>query len=453
MNQTETAIAVSNALSTRKMRENYFGEFIGGQIEVGRNLICQYKYPENPQFFDFNTVYKRIGPARAIIDKKTEATWAAWPTVRDVVNFNDDGEADYQEDGVKSKFEAAWFALLKNRKLKLKTRLQALDRKQLIGRFGGLMIVAKGVNNLSASDPMPPLSPGAIISIKAYSEGQLEINQWHEDPATAECGQPKMYMVKDFGADGRLLTFECHPSRIIAYSSSADDGAFYGDPELQACFYALLDWEKIRMSSAEGMKKNADQRSVITLDDGTSAPSAPALKQIGEDVNAFNNGEKNTIMMTKADLKSLSSTMGDPTQAAELCEKEIAARSGMPTTEIFGYQTGRLASEKDNDKWNGRVAERRDGPGTDVIMLFIDWCIEYGVLPEPEGDIVIDWPDAREPSKSDKLAMAEQASNIRDKIVKAGGIGSNVITDQYIADLLGVKVEDVETDIDESLDD
>jgi hypothetical protein len=38
----------------------------------------------------------------------------------------------------------------------------------------------------------------------------------------------------------------------------------------------------------------------------------------------------------------------------------------------------------------------------------------------PDGEVVIDWPDAREPSKSDKLRMGEQSATIIEKLNRAG---------------------------------
>jgi len=62
----------------------------------------------------------------------------------------------------------------------------------------------------------------------------------------------------------------------------------------------------------------------------------------------------------------------------------------------------------------------------------------------PDGEVVIDWPDAREASQSDKLAMGEQAANIRYKIYQSGGVPESVIPDSYFHETLDIDVVDAE---------
>ena len=69
-------------------------------------------------------------------------------------------------------------------------------------------------------------------------------------------------------------------------------------------------------------------------------------------------------------------------------------------------------------------------------------------MPQPQGEIFIEWADAREPSESDKLAMAKTAAEIRGIIYKSGGDGAEVIPDSYFHDKLSININDIDFDRD-----
>ena len=110
-------------------------------------------------------------------------------------------------------------------------------------------------------------------------------------------------------------------------------------------------------------------------------------------------------------------------------------------TQLMGYQTGKLASEKDGDKWNSGVMMRREGFGTTLIMAHLDAFMKIGALPRPSGEIVIDWPDARDPSRSDKLAMGERSANIIEKLNRAG------VNPDIIEAIANSMLEDMDIDV------
>lgn len=440
-------------------------QFMGYQLETTRDLICMYGYPRAPSFTDYYAIYKRIGPARAGCDIKVDDTWSDWPKVQDVTTFKPDGTPDYSGDQ-KTAFESALHDLFNDRKLALKDRIRSLDRKQRVGQYAASLIVAKDNSGAQMTAPLQNLSEGQLVKLVPLFESQVEEIQWDNDPTSPTYGEPTMYQINEFAtgrkSQGQNRSFECHPSRLIVAAEGAEDGTNYGTPAMQSCFYALMDWEKIRMSAAEGMKKNADQRSVISLKDGSNLPSPGSAEAeiMDENINDFDKGKQSTLMMSDATMSALNSNMGDPTKSAELCEKEIAAGFKITMTKLFGYQTGKLASEKDQDKDNNETMDRRNGFGTELLLKHLDKFIDLGLLPAPTGEIVIDWPDAREPSESDKLSMASTAATIRLNVAKSGGIGEAVIPDSYFHEKLGITSEmldeveiDIPTEEDSEMDD
>ena len=426
--QAQPPLAIeTNALSEKYHAQNQMlagrADFLGFQMEPTRNLICQYGYPEAPTFQHYYSAYIRIGLAAAGCDMPVDAVWSDWPTIRDVTEFDSDGKPIYN-DTVTTDFEVELKKLLNNKKLALKDRVRSLDRKQRVGRYAGSMIVARDINRAKPSEPLKNLVPGQLVKLVPLYESQVQEIQWDTDETSPTYGEPTMYQINEYSTGakslGQMRSFECHPSRLIMAAEGAEDGTIYGKPAMQPCFYALLDWEKIRMSAAEGTKKNADQRAIGSIKEGTNMPTGKLAEYLDEDVQDFESGKLSMLVTKGMDVTPFNANMGDPTRSAELCEKEIAAGFNATMTELMGYQTGKLASEKDQDKNNTRTMNRRNGFGTHLLMQHIDKFVGLGLLPVPDGEVVIDWPDAREPSKSDKLGMGEQSATIIEKLNRAG---------------------------------
>lgn len=447
--QAQPPLAIeTNAISEKYHALNQLtagrADFMGFQLEPTRSLICQYGYPEAPTFNHYYSVYQRIGLAAAGCDMPVDAVWADWPTIRDVTSFDSDGKPEY-DDAMVTDFEAELKKLFNNKKLALKDRIRSLDRKQRIGRYAGSLIVARDISGAKMNEQLMNLLPGQLVKLVPLYESQVVESQWDTDQTSPTYGEPTMYQINEYSTGakslGQMRSFECHPSRLIMAAEGAEDGTIYGKSAMQSCFYALMDWEKIRMSSAEGTKKNADQRAIGSIKEGTNMPTGKLAEYLDEDVQDFESGKLSMLVTKGMDVTPFNSNMGDPTRSAELCEKEISAGFRAPMTQLMGYQTGKLASEKDGDKWAGEVMNRRDGFGTHLLMQHIDKFVGLGLLPIPDGEVVIDWDDAREPSKSDKLKMGEQSANIIQKIYSAG------VSPDIIDSIANSMLEDMDIDV------
>lgn len=220
--------------------------FMGEQLETKRNLICQYGYPEAPTFSNFYSLYRRIGLAKAGCDMPVDSVWSDWPTIRDVTEFDSDGEPEYNDE-VKTPFEIELNKLIKDQKLSFKDRVRSLDRKQRIGQYAGSLIVARDANAAKMDQPLENLLPGNLVKLVPLFESQLKESQWETDLTSPNYGEPTMYMVAEFATGSKSMgqnrSFNCHPSRLIMAAEGAEDGTIYGTPAMMGCFYALMDWE------------------------------------------------------------------------------------------------------------------------------------------------------------------------------------------------------------------
>jgi hypothetical protein len=343
--ERKAELFTANALSPkyRELQNLVSGrrDFLGGQLETTRSLICQYGYPEAPCFNDYYTVYTRIGPAAAGCDMPVNDTWSDWPQVQEVTKYKPNGEPDYSGDQL-TEFETAVSKLFGDRKLNLKQRVKSLDRKQRVGDYAASLIVARDSTGAKMNEPL--LRAEKIVKLVPLYQSQVIESQWDTDPTSPTYGEPTMYQVREFATGAKSLgqnrSFDCHPSRLILAAEGSEDGTNQGRPAMQSCFYALMDWEKIRMSSAEGTKKNADQRNILSLREGSNLPTGENAEIMDENIAEFERGDSSTLMISDATMSSLNSTISDPTKAAELCEKDIAAGFNRS---MSGFLVGRIS--------------------------------------------------------------------------------------------------------------
>ena len=68
----------------------------------------------------------------------------------------------------------------------------------------------------------------------------------------------------------------------------------------------------------------------------------------------------------------------------------------------------------------GTMMNRRRGFVNEMIYQVIDRFIDLGFLPEPQGEIYIEWSDLTEPSTGDKLELGERMMRIDDGRYKTG---------------------------------
>lgn len=413
------------SLSNRKLQRSIAG-LLGNPVETNRNIICQYGYPEEPCFSDFYSIGTRTGLGKAVINRKVDKTWATWPEMFDVSSFDDKGKpADFFND---SDFIKQFDALVKSRKLQFWPRLKEGDKRQRYGQYAGLLLVVRDPKGRKPSEPIEGLKPGMLEKIVPLYEDQLEVSGWETDESSPRYGEPKMYQVnenafiKSLKDTSSKRAMQVHPSRIVILSENANDGSIYGYSALQGCLYACMDYEKARMSSAEGIKRQNSQRYVTSLQDGASLPKADSVEaeMMDENFRDFDNGDQTSLLIAKANVTPFNATFHDPDTLMKWCANEAAASDGLSAVEYVGHQTGERASREDNEKTANTIMERCLGFGTSMVMQVVDRLIDIGILPRPNGTPFIKWQDQRDPSLADKLEMIERMGSINEKFVRSG---------------------------------
>lgn len=413
------------SLSNRKLQRSIAG-LLGNTIETNRNIICQYGYPEEPCFSDFYSIGTRTGLGKAVINRKVDKTWATWPEMFDVRAFDGKGKpAEFYND---SDFIRQFDAMVKSRKLHFWDRIKEGDKRQRYGQYAGLLLVVRDPKGRKPSEPVDGLKPGMLEKIVPLYEDQLEVSEWENNESSPNYGEPRMYQVnenafiKSLKDTSAKRAMQVHPSRIVILSENANDGSIYGYAALQGCLYACMDYEKARMSSAEGIKRQNSQRYVTSLQDGASLPKADSVEaeMMDENFRDFDNGDQTSLLIAKANVTPFNATFHDPDTLMTWCANEAAASDGLSAVEYVGHQTGERASREDNEKTANAIMERCYGFATSIVMTITDRLIDIGILPRPNGTLHLKWQDQRDPSLADKLEMIERMSGINQKNALSG---------------------------------
>lgn len=429
---------IINAEQARTL-QSILGLNTGYTLENGRDIICQYKYPQSPTFKDFYAIGNRTGLGAAVIKHKVEKCWSTTPVIKDVTKFDDNGKP---LEWVESEFTKKLNEIANSRKIQFWERLKTLDLYQRYGRYAAAVITVREVGGDSAEKEL--LAASELVKITPYYEAQMLVSEWDMDASSESYGDPKMWQLMENNipgaTQGQMKTGMYHPSRVIAASEGAGDGSIFGKSALQDCIYACMDYEKARMASAEGIKRNNDQRYIVSIEDGSNMPKGEEAEAFDENQADFDNGDASSLMVAGANVSALNASFHDPKSVADMCINEAAAADGTPATILIGQQTGRLASAEDRDTDANNCQQRREGFCNELIFQFLDRFIDTNILPEPKGKIVIEWDDLREPSLRDKLEMVDKMATVNEKAFRTGaGVAFEINEMREVADYEAIK--------------
>lgn len=404
-----------------------YGYFLTGRshnANLKRSVWDVAGYPEIVYFEDHWNMSRRNPVANACINLMVNKTWQDKPEITDG-ELTDD-EMVKRDGKPRTQFEKEVQYLIK--KFKLFRVLKGFDRRQRVGRYGGIFIGVKETVRQDRQFPIRAIGVKSITKLTPLFESQLSINPSHieTDIGSDRYGDPTHFEYQSY-VPGSASPLEhsddvIHWTRAWAWGEGADDGTIFGIPHLEAIFNTLLDMEKTAAASAEGLYKQAKQRTVLNINDDLVANglSDDEVEAFEESVDDFAEGFDNMLTTHGMDVQTLTSTLSDPEPVFKIQKQMIAIYEGLPETEMFGQQTGRMATDQDKVMSGQRVNDRRENEGTDMIVSFLEHLINSGLLTPPEDEIVVTWPDMTDPSASDKLDLTEKMASINEKSFKAG---------------------------------
>lgn len=382
---------------------------------------AQYGYSDTLGFDHFYRAYSRGGAAFGAVHRLLDKCWEEVPRIK------------RPETDDETEWETKLKAVLKS--IKAWQKLRDLDRRNMVGRYAGLIYRVADGKRLSE-----PLERAAkLVDIVPLFEDQLRVTKWHTDETDAEnFGKPAMWQYRrralsnQGDQQGKPDEWaDVHPSRVQILAEGAAGGDFLdGVPLLRAGFNALVDLEKVRGGSGESFLKNASRnlninfgadaspQAITTNPDGS--PTGKSVRQVlSEQVDSLNRSIDSVLVTQGADAKALQTTQADPEPAWRVAANDFAASVQIPATILFGQQTGRLASDQDQQDWIARCASRQANELTPMLEEFIRRGQAAGWI--EAGDFEIEWPDLGAPSDKDKVELADKMANTNKTAMAYGG--------------------------------
>lgn len=411
----ETIIA--NELSLRdivRARESLFGS-----LDAKRPRAWdQFGYPEDLSPDKLLQAYLRGGPAHGAVHHVLERCWQEWPRIK------------LKASDAESSWERALAAVFE--KVGAWPKLQDWDRRNMIGRFSGLILRVADNQPLSA----PLLRAKRLVDLVPVYEQQLRVKAWDSDSSSETFGQPLMwqYRVRSvLGGDQQArpdLWADVHPSRIVILAEGAvGDDFFDGMPMLQPGFNALVDLEKVSGGAAESYLKNSARTLVLKYEGtadvqklGDNAPAEATGGTLADVVQAkmdrLNSNIDSGIVLQGGDASTLQTQMHDPRGAWEIAAMTFAAAVRIPFTILFGQQTGRLASDEDKAADNARCKARQRnllaGAVTEVVRR-LQGC---GIL--ESSDFEVEWPPLDSMGDDEKVKLLQGYTAAMQQAAAAG---------------------------------
>lgn len=355
-----------------KTIRDYVRRKLSEWMGLGRDYNKALGYPTEVDATSMREMYKR-SLGKRIVDAYPKACWKVAPTVEGDENF------------------VASLTAMEER-LELWATLARLDRLSGIGRFGILVL---GFNDGGAlSDALDPVEGMRLAYIQPYGEDSVEINAWENDPKSPRFGKPVMYQVTRRYAQGSMVSFSVHHSRVIHVAEDALDDTSIGTSRLEACWDRLIDLTKLLGGSAEIYWLNAaafyhmNAESDVEWEPGEGEEIKKQIEEVQDGLSRF-------IRTRGVDVAQVSpGLMGsDPNGHIEKQFDVIAGITEIPKRILLGSEAGELASSQDENNWHNRTQERRQlHVIPNIVRAFIKKMQAVGVLPAGLHDVF--WSDS-----------------------------------------------------------
>lgn len=359
----------------------------GGQV-VGKNfkdMNNSLGYPDFLTFNDFYDMYRRNDLARGIIGRITRATWMSGFEVRETGTSDSDSE-----------FEKAWLELYD--RLKLLRTFRSADIWCSLGYYAGILL---GVNDIrdkeSFTRPISRSKNGLeLLYVRALAECDFQPNKFETNTGNARYGEPIQYKLTleepelDLTTNHALTVHYTRMIHVIQEDAETADRV-KGLPLLEAVYNRLMDVNKLAGGSAEMFWRGArpGYQGIVNPEYEVSKEEEEKFeKQLQE----YEQDLKRWFVNQGVEFKGLSPQVENPDAHVKIQLKLIAAALNVPERILFGSERGNLASTQDKQEWAAVINARRTTYAeANIIKPFIERLIDFGILPEPVGEVEVVW--------------------------------------------------------------
>jgi len=431
------AIAANSHGNTRSFGRG--GNFSGFGFPVSTsqnttyNVAAQAGYPDVVDFGQLWLMATKNPIGKAGIHRIVNKCWQTHPTITDGEN---DGKRDLTE------FERDFEIL--DTKHKFFTRLKGCDWRQRVGRYSAMLAIIMEQEPGATNEPITKVKGiDALIKLVPKFESEVDTTDVStiSDINSPEYGEPTHFNLREgvFGDRNPITNnqVQLHPSRVITYAEGADDGSIFGIPALEAGFNNLINLESIGASAAITMKKNAQQRVITSIKDNQVAttiadPKSDAFKAFSQNMDDFDKGVKNSLVLYGMEVHTLNTTLADPSNPFTIETTAFAASVETPASELFGLQMNEQASSSNRATFNETAKSRRENfINPEMILHTLNYLIDVGVLSAPTNEIVITWDDLNVDTPAEKINIVKSMEET-NKLRFDSGRGEPLFSDELM---------------------
>lgn len=397
---------LGSLFSRRAGFSRVMGQTFGGL----RDLWPTLGYRDDADVETYLSFYRRGDIASQIVDLAPDTCWRFAPELRLDGDDLDKGRTflDEVED--------------LNDRIGLWMRMAQVDRLSGIGRYGLLLIGARGQGEgETLKDPLTNLKNlKDVMFLKAFHEGLVDINSWVLDEMDPRFGLPETYNV-DFstgsdsgrtGTSGSTRTLVVHWTRVIHVAENLVDDDTFGTPRLQRVLNKLDDLNKLIGSAAEifwvavAGVLHADIDPEVDVDQEDQ-------EQFEADLIEAMQGIRRVVQTRGVQLNRIAhSGTIDPQPTYQAIVQLIAATARIPERILFGSERGELASSQDQQQWHATIVARQNNFVEPIIVRAFFNRMELLGVSVPDYDVFwqpLDSPTEKDLAETAKL-RAEAAS-------------------------------------------
>jgi uncharacterized protein len=365
---------------------------LGKSYHGDRDLYEDLGWKVTLEFKHYMNMFKRNPLGRAGINRAVSDCWCQFPDIYD----NDDDDTN---------FDIAVKELLKQHKLQ--RLFSKADRLASIGQYAVILLGLSDGFELSA----PAVAAKELLYAQRYSQGNATIFSYDEDRHSPRFSLPEIYTIQTISglnpAQGTISTssINVHHSRVIHICEDGLDNDIFSMPKLEAAYNALQSLELITGGSAEMFWRGAFFGLAFVKDPDVQI--ADPKKMVAE-IERYVHSLSRYMNLEGVDPKTLAPAVADPLNHAAIQIDQIAAALQIPKRILMGSERGELASGQDEVNWRIQMSERRTQYcNTMIIYPFFRRLVEFGVLPEPKSDIIIEWPDTLAPTDDQRATVGK----------------------------------------------
>ncbi len=379
-------------------------------------LFNEFGYKDELNFNDFYNAYDRIPHAWAAVHALLDRTWKDSPTIY--------SNSDSNSKTANKLFKGLW------------SKIKDADRRQMVGRFSGLIIQyrdSKPWDQPVNSQALSAQKDLGIIGLIPAWEGQLTADSIDDNPQSDTYGKVLTWSYSEGSViesvTSRTLTI--HHDRIIIISEGSEDGNHLsGIPLLKAGFNNLTNLQKVEGAAPESYYKNSARQLMYKPDKEVSAKDFESIARkvtgnqnatmkdyINEITKLLNNGFDSAVAF-HGDVSPIQGQVPDPRSTWDINAQSFAASVRVPMRVLFGTESGKLAGDQDGDSFGQTCMQRREWLSSSVITPIIDRLIKSGIIVDDEYNV--EWSDLLEPSLSNKLDIITRMSEANNKAYSTG---------------------------------